>query len=205
MAFVSGVFFSFTWLLSSPSTTAVAFRAHAAVRDRSKACLVEFEDCFSIHAPPRSRALFFTSFGHTGANPGSYCSPINHTQESCALSRAPPAPGGSTPRPVGLFDISSMPPRVLDLRFLSHSRWCPSLASSFLCLSLFLSPLPVPPTLSLPPSPRRRMLPRFYPAPGWLRVTLASGFRVRGISINPGTPGFPYLFHPHRSMEVRFR
>ncbi|CAM9397274.1 unnamed protein product, partial [Ectocarpus sp. 4 AP-2014] len=47
-----------------------------------------------------------------------------------------------------------------------------------------------------------RMLPRFYPAPGWLRATLASGFRVRGISINPGTPGFPYLFHPHRSMEV---
>eukprot|EP00752_Nemacystus_decipiens_P014828 g13201.t1 len=46
-----------------------------------------------------------------------------------------------------------------------------------------------------------RMLPRFYPAPGWLRVTLASGFRVRGISINPGTPGFPYVFHPHRSME----
>ncbi|CAN0182141.1 unnamed protein product [Ectocarpus sp. 6 AP-2014] len=46
-----------------------------------------------------------------------------------------------------------------------------------------------------------RMLPRFYPAPGWLRATLASGFRVRGISINPGTPGFPYLFHPHRSME----
>ncbi|CBJ49244.1 conserved unknown protein [Ectocarpus siliculosus] len=47
-----------------------------------------------------------------------------------------------------------------------------------------------------------RMLPRFYPAPGWLRATLASGFRVRGISINPGTPGFPYLFHPHRSMEI---
>lgn len=62
---------------------------------------------------------------------------------------------------------------------------------------------------SFPPLPcsldaTRRMLPRFYPAPGWLRVTLASGFRVRGISINPGTPGFPYVFHPHRSMEVRF-
>ncbi|CAN0146629.1 unnamed protein product, partial [Hapterophycus canaliculatus] len=37
----------------------------------------------------------------------------------------------------------------------------------------------------------------------WLRATLASGFRVRGLSINPGTPGFPYVFHPHRSMEVR--
>ncbi|CAM9888636.1 unnamed protein product, partial [Scytosiphon promiscuus] len=47
-----------------------------------------------------------------------------------------------------------------------------------------------------------RSLPRFYPAPGWLRATLASGFRVRGLSINPGTPGFPYVFHPHRSMEV---
>lgn len=49
----------------------------------------------------------------------------------------------------------------------------------------------------------RRVFSQFYPSPGWRRVTLASGFRVRGISINPGTPGFPYLFHPHKSMEVR--
>ena len=74
------------------------------------------------------------------------------------------------------------------------------------CFSLRSFLYPTPPRSSHLPSllsiKIRRMLPRFYPSPGWLRFTLASGFRVRGLSINPGTPGFPYLFHPHRSMEV---
>ncbi|CAM9234087.1 unnamed protein product [Discosporangium mesarthrocarpum] len=50
-----------------------------------------------------------------------------------------------------------------------------------------------------------RVYPRVYPSPGWRRTTLASGFRVRGLSINPGAPGFPYLFHPHRSLQVECR
>jgi len=35
----------------------------------------------------------------------------------------------------------------------------------------------------------------------WERTTLASGFRVKRIGINPGAPGFVYPFHPHRSMK----
>jgi hypothetical protein len=34
----------------------------------------------------------------------------------------------------------------------------------------------------------------------WQRSTLASGFRVKRVSINPGAPGFAYTFYPHASM-----
>ena len=39
----------------------------------------------------------------------------------------------------------------------------------------------------------------------WTRSTLASGFRVKRASINPGAPGFAYPFHPHVSMKAQGR
>ena len=39
----------------------------------------------------------------------------------------------------------------------------------------------------------------------WKRSTLASGFRVKRSSINPGAPGFAYPFHPHVSMKAQGR
>ncbi|CAN0220709.1 unnamed protein product, partial [Phaeothamnion confervicola] len=50
-----------------------------------------------------------------------------------------------------------------------------------------------------------KVYPRVYPSPGWRRHTIASGFRVRGLGINPGAPGFVYTFHPHRSMRGKTR
>ena len=37
----------------------------------------------------------------------------------------------------------------------------------------------------------------------WQRSVLASGFRVKRASINPGAPGFAYPFYPHASMRER--
>jgi len=36
---------------------------------------------------------------------------------------------------------------------------------------------------------------------GWKRSVIASGFRVHGLGINPGAPGFVYTFHPRKSMQ----
>ena len=37
----------------------------------------------------------------------------------------------------------------------------------------------------------------------WVRTTLASGFKVKRLGINPGAPGFVYTFYPHQSMKDR--
>ena len=47
-------------------------------------------------------------------------------------------------------------------------------------------------------------IPREWKAGGyrWRRRTIATGFQVRTWGqLNPGAPGFPYTFHPHKSME----
>jgi hypothetical protein len=40
--------------------------------------------------------------------------------------------------------------------------------------------------------------------PIWKRTTVAAGFRVRSWGqINPGAPGFPYVFYPHESLKAQ--
>ncbi len=34
----------------------------------------------------------------------------------------------------------------------------------------------------------------------WPRTVLACDFRVKRLGINPGAPGFAYLFYPHKNM-----
>lgn len=44
---------------------------------------------------------------------------------------------------------------------------------------------------------------KVYPSPGWHRTTIASGFRVKGMGVNPGAPGFSYVFHRERNGKGR--
>jgi hypothetical protein len=43
-----------------------------------------------------------------------------------------------------------------------------------------------------------KVYPFVYPRPGWRRITIVNGFKVRGLGINPGAPGFCYIFHARR-------